>query len=148
MLRERLERDYREALKQKDSVKISILRILKSDIQNYMIEKKLKELKDEEMIGIIQKRLKRHKEAIEQFGKGGRDDLVQKEKAEQAILKIYVPEPLSEDELKAVIKDAMRELQTSRKKDFGRVMKAVIEQVKGRADGKKISALVNELLGD
>jgi len=147
MLRERLERDYREALKRKDSVKISILRILKSDMQNYMIEKKLKELGDEEIIPIIQKRLKRHQEAIEQFRKGGRDDLVQKEEAEQVILKVYVPEPLSEDELKAVVKDAIVELQASGKKDFGKVMKAVIERVKGRADGKKVSMLVNGLLG-
>lgn len=146
MLQDKLDKDLKEALKQKDSLKISTLRLLRADIQNYMIEKKQKELKDEDVLGILQRQIKRHKEAVEQFKKGRREDLVKKEEAELKILMAYMPEQLTEEELKAIIKDAVQELQAAGKKDFGKVMKAVMEKTKGRADGKTVSRLVNESL--
>jgi len=147
MLKDRLEEELRGALKQKDTVKTSTLRLLKSDMHNYMIEKKLKDIKDEDILIIIQKQVKRRKESIEQFKKGNRNDLAEKEEQELKILKAYMPEPLTEEELKSIIEEQIKELQAAGKKDFGKVMKSVIEKTKGRADGKIISKLVNELLG-
>jgi len=147
MLQERIEKDLIGALKKKDELVVSTLRLLKSDMQNYMIEKKLKELKDEDVISIIQKQAKKHREAIEQFKKGKRDDLATKEESELKVLKSYMPEELTEEELKKTIKDVIGELGAQGKKDFGKVMKEVMAKTRGRADGKAVSGLVNELLG-
>lgn len=146
MLKDKIDKDCKEALKQKQSNKISILRLLKSDMHNYMIEKKLKELKDEDIYEIIQKQIKRHQDSIEQFKKGQRMDLVKKEEEELQILKTYMPKALSEEELKSIIKEVIDELQPEGKRDFGKVMKAVMEKVRGRADGKTTSELVNKML--
>jgi len=146
MLKDKIENDIKEALKQKNLTKISTLRLLKSDIQNYKIEKKLKEAKDEDIFGIIQKQIKRHQDSIEQFTKGGREDLAQKEKAELEILRTYMPKALSEEELRILIKEIIQELQATGKKDFGKVIKATIEKAKGRADGKSVSKIVGEFL--
>ena len=147
MLKDRLEEELKGALKQKDTAKTSTIRLLKADIHNYMIEKKLKDIKDEDILTIIQKQVKRRKESIEQFKKGNRNDLVEKEEQELKILEAYMPEQLAEEELKSIIKEQIKELQAAGKNDFGKVMKSVIEKTKGRADGKIISKLVNELLG-
>ncbi|PIU41242.1 MAG: glutamyl-tRNA amidotransferase [Candidatus Omnitrophica bacterium CG07_land_8_20_14_0_80_42_15] len=145
MLQEKIEKDLKGALKQRDSVKVGILRLVKADICNYMIEKLLKEIKDEDILGIIQKQIKRHQESIELFKKGSREDLVKKETEELATLNIYMPKMLSEEELKIIVKDTAKELQATDKKDFGKIMKAVIEKTKGRVDGKLVSKLVSEL---
>jgi len=146
MLKDKIENDIKEALKQKNLLKVSTLRLLKSDIQNYIIEKKLKEAKDEDIFGIIQKQIKRHQDSIGQFEKGGREDLAQKEKAELEILRTYMPKALSEEELRMLIEGVIQELQATGKKDFGRVIKATIEKAKGRADGKSVSKIVSEFL--
>ena len=147
MLKDKIDKDLIEAQKEKDAVSTTTLRFLKSDIQNYMIEKKLTELKDEDILPIVQRQIKRRGESIEQFKKGKREDLAEKEASELKILKAYMPEELSADELKSIVKAAIEEIQPQGKKDFGKVMKAVMEKAKGRAEGKIVSKLVNELLG-
>lgn len=146
MLQDKIEKDFIGALKEKNEIKISVLRLVKADIKNYMIEKLLKELKDDDIYIILQRQIKRHEESIEQFAKGQREDLVEKETKELEIIKAYMPKGLSEAELKAVITATISELQAVGKKDFGKVIKAVMEKTKGRADGKTVSSLVNELL--
>jgi len=148
MLEKKINDELKQALKEKDSVKLSVLRLLKSEIHNYLISKKLKEVKDEEIYTIIQKQIKRHMDSVEQFKKGNRSDLADKEAKELEILKVYMPEMLSEEKVRSVVKETIEELQAAGKKDFGKVMKAVMEKIKGRADGKMISSLVGELLAE
>ena len=146
MIEEKIEQDLREALKQKNTVKVSAIRLLKSDIHNYKIEKQVKEIKDEDVYGVIQKQIGQRIDSIEQFRKGKRDDLAEKEEEELKIIRAYMPRQLTEEELKPIIKETINETGASGKKDFGKVIKAVMEKAKGRADGKTISSLVSKLL--
>jgi uncharacterized protein YqeY len=146
MLNDKINKNLTEALKQKNTVTLSVLRLLKAHMKNYMIEKKLKELKDEDIYGILKKQAKQHRDSIEQFKQGQRPDLVQKEEAELKIIQAYLPKPLSEGELKTIVRDVINEIKPDGKKDFGKVMKAVMERAKGRADGKAVNKLVNEML--
>ncbi len=146
-LEERIENEVKAALKQRDKIKVSTLRMLKADIINTKLDQNKKALKDEEIVKIIQRQVKQHKDSIEQFEKGKRPDLVEKEKKELDILLSYMPEQLSEEELKKIIADTIKELEATGKGEMGKVMKSVMERVKGRADGKKVSQIVSSLLG-
>ncbi len=146
-LEERIENEFKAALKQKDKIKLSTLRMLKADIINIKLDQNKKALKDEEIVKIIQRQVKQHKDSIEQFEKGKRQDLVEKEKKELDILLNYMPEQLSEEELKKIIADTIKELEATGKGEMGKVMKLVMERVKGRADGKKVSQIVLNMLG-
>ncbi len=145
MLKEKIEKELKEAIKKNDKIKTSSLRMLKSDMHNLSIEKK-KELKDEDIIKVIQKQVSQHKDSIEQFMKGKRDDLVEKEKKELAILEAFLPKALPQKELQKLIEDAIKELGASTKKDMGRVIKEVMSKAQGRADGKSVSQIVSGLL--
>ncbi|MEE9500223.1 MAG: GatB/YqeY domain-containing protein [Candidatus Omnitrophota bacterium] len=146
-LEERIENEVKAALKQRDKIKVSTLRMLKADIINTKLDQNKKALKDEEIVKIIQRQVKQHKDSIEQFEKGKRPDLVEKEKKELDILLSYMPEQLSEEELKKIIADTIKELEATGKGEMGKVMKLVMERVKGRADGKKVSQIVLNMLG-
>lgn len=146
-LEERIENEFKAALKQRDKIKVSTLRMLKADIINTKLDQNKKALKDEEIVKIIQRQVKQHKDSIEQFEKGKRPDLVEKEKKELDILLSYMPEQLSQEELKKIIADTIKELEATGKGEMGKVMKSVMERVKGRADGKKVSQIVSSLLG-
>ena len=144
-LYQKLEGDSRAALKQGDAAKLSVLRMLLSAVKMLEIEKNAKP-QDADILQIIQRQIKQHKESIEQFEKGNRPDLVNKEQAELDILQKYVPAQMNEDEATAIVKATIQELGTTSKADTGKVMKAVMEKVKGKADGKLISQLVMSLL--
>ena len=146
MLIEKIDADLKTAIKKKDAAWKSALRLLKTAINNKMIEQKVNELKDSDIIALIRKDVKRHQDSIEQFKKGERDDLVKKEEAELEILKSYLPKEVSPDEIKEIVKKIIDETGASGKKDFGKVMKAVMEELKGACDGKTVSSIVNELL--
>ena len=146
-LEERIENEFKAALKQKDKIKVSTLRMLKADIINIKLDQNKKTLKDEEIVKIIQRQVKQHKDSIEQFEKGKRQDLVEKEKKELDILLSYMPEQMSEEELKKIINDTIKELKATSKNEMGKVIKSVMERVKGRADGKKVSQIVLSMLG-
>lgn len=133
------------ALKDKDQATVSCLRMLKADIQNASIAKK-EELKKEDVIKIIQKQVRQHKESIEQFKKGDRNDLVQKEEKELKILEAFLPKALPKEELTKIIKDVIKELGASTKKDMGKVIKEAIQRAKGRADGREVSQIAAGLL--
>ena len=145
MIKDRIEKGFKEALKDKDADKISTLRMLKADLQNLAIQKK-EELKDENIIKVIQKQVKQRKDSIEQFKKGNRDDLAAKEEKELAVLEAFLPKMLSKEELEKIVKDAIAELGATTKKDMGNVIKAVMAKSQGRADGKTVSGLVAGLL--
>jgi uncharacterized protein YqeY len=145
-LYERIDSEIKEAMRGKDTVRLSIMRMLLAAVKNAEIAKKVKRLEDPEVVQVIQKMIKEHRESISQFEKGNRPDLVDKEKAELDILQRYVPAQMGEEETLALVKVTMQELGISSKADTGKLMKAVMEKAKGKADGKLISQLVASLL--
>ena len=145
-LYQKIDSEMKEALRGKDSVKLSVMRMLLAAVKNTEISKKVKKLDDADIVQVIQKMIKEHKESISQFEKGQRADLVNKEKAELDILLKYVPAQMSEEEVTVIVRAVIQELGATTKADNGKVMKAVIEKVRGRADGRLISQLVASLL--
>jgi uncharacterized protein YqeY len=145
-LYQKIESDMKEAMRQKDTAKLSVLRMFVSAVKTMQIEKNLRDVPDGEALKILQTQIKQHKESIAQFEKGNRPDLVSKEAAELAVLESYMPRQLTEDEIAAIIKDAISETGAATKQDMGRVMKLVMEKVAGRADGKLVNALVMKML--
>jgi len=141
----KIEKELKKAQKEKNEIKISSLRMLKADIHNKAIQKK-EELKDEEIVKVIQKQVRQHKESIEQFTKGNRDDLVDKEKKELAILETFLPKSLSDDELQKIVKRVIEETKATSKKEMGKVIKEVIARAKGSADGKRVSEIASGML--
>ena len=145
-LYEKLDSDVKIALKEGNALKVSVLRMVLSTIKTLQIEKNIKSLDDDGVIQILQRHAKQHRESIEQFGKGGRQDLVDKEKSELKILDEYLPKQMTEEELMVLVKMAITETGAVMKSDTGKVMKAVMEKAKGKADGKTIHRLVGGLL--
>jgi len=146
-LYEQIETDYKTALKAHDAVKVSVLRMVISAVKMHQIQKNLQEIVETDVVSIIQKQAKQRRESITQFTSGNRQDLAAKEEAELHILEGYLPKQLSDDELKTVITGIIAETGAASKKDMGTVMKAVKEKVGGAADGKRVSAMVGQLLG-
>lgn len=145
-LEKRIAKDLKGSIKNKDATLTSTLRMMTASMQNLAIEKKTKELKDADVIKIISKQAKEHQDSIESFKKGGRADLVEKETKELSILKSYLPKQLDEKELEEIVKKVISETGASSKADFGKVMKLIMQEIKGQADGKIISSLVQKLL--
>lgn len=146
MLQDKINKDLVEALKAKDDAKISTLRMLNSAIHNAAIAKRPKELEEPDILDVIAKQIKQHAESIEQFKKGNRQDLVDKETKETEILKSYMPEQMSEEEITKLIQEAIKEVDAKGMQDMGKVMKVVSPKTKGRADGKLVSDLVKKCL--
>ena len=146
-LNDRIQEDLKTAMKAGDSMKVSVLRMLKAAVSNQAIQKAKESLEDEEILEVIQRSLKQHREAVEAFTKGNRADLAQKETREAEILKGYMPAQMGDEELKALIQAAIHELKVNGPSGLGPVMKVVSPQVKGRADGKRVSDLVKQILG-
>ncbi len=144
-LKEKLETDLKAAQKAKDSVRLSVIRMLKTTIKNREVEKR-EELDDQELLQAVNSQAKLRKESIEEYKKAGRDDLVAKEEEELKILKEYLPEELSEEELKEMVDAAVSEAGASGPKDMGSVMKLLMPKTTGRADGKLVSRMVKEAL--
>jgi uncharacterized protein YqeY len=144
-LKERLREDMKEALKAKDKVKLSTIRMINSLIKNAEIEKRGK-LTDEEIVQLLMKYAKQRRESIEMYEKGGRQDLVEKEKAELAVVESYLPKQMTEEEIKEIVKEAIEETGASSPKDIGKVMKVVMPKVRGRADGSLVNKIVRDLL--
>lgn len=145
-LYEKIENDMKDALKRKDAVRLSVLRMLVAAVKNLEIDKKLKAAGEADVVQIIQKHIKQHKESIEQFKAGNRQDLVDKESAELVILEKYMPSQLSESQIRDIIKAAIAETGATTKAEMGKVMKIVMEKTKGQADGKIVNQLVLGML--
>lgn len=146
MLEEKILNDYKEAMKAKDAIRASTLSFLRSALANAMIEKRNKPLEDSEVITVIKKQIKQHQDSIEQFKKGNRQELVDKETQELKILESYLPKQLCADEIKKIIEEIVSAIGASSPKDMGRVMKEVMAKVAGTADGKLVSDMVKERL--
>ncbi len=144
-LEEKLVEEMKQAMKANDKVRLSTIRMIRSSLKNKEIELRRK-LEEEDVIKVIQGMVRKGEESLEQFQAGGRMDLVEKEGAEIEILKSFLPQPLSEEEIVRVIDETIRETQASSLKDLGKVMKAVIPKLGGKADGKVINQLVKARL--
>lgn len=144
-LKQRIDQDSREALKTKDSLRLNVLRMIRSDIRYKEIEKR-SELSDDEVISVLSSSIKKRKDSIEQFEKGGRDDLASKEKMELEVILKYMPEQLTEEELNQIITQAIKDVDAAGPPDLGKVMKQIMPNVRGRANGKKINLLVSSRL--
>lgn len=142
MLLNKIEEDLRLALKSKEPIKVDTLRMLKAALSNYLIQSKKQTADDSEVIVLIQKQVKMRQESIESFKKAGRQDLLAKETEEKEILEAYLPKPLSDDELNALIKSVIASVGAKNPSDMGRVMKETLSKAQGRADGKRVSELV------
>ena len=143
-LKEQILEDMKKFMREKDSVALGAIRMLRAEIKNAEIDKK-GELSDEDVIKVVQSAIKKRRDAAEQYEKAGRNDLAEKEKREIEILSKYLPEQLSEDELKSIISEEIEKLESKDKKFFGQVMRNVMAKVKGRADGKLVNKLVQEV---
>jgi hypothetical protein len=146
VLEEKILSDYKEAMKAKDSLRSSALSFLRAQMMNAAIDKKKKDLDDVEAIAVIKKQIKQRQDSIEQFTKGSRMDLVEKETRELQILKSYLPPELGEEEIKKIIEEAVAQLGASGMKDMGKVMKEANAKIAGQADGKLVSDLVRQRL--
>lgn len=136
-----LQNGLKEALKQKDTVRLSLYRMLLASIKNKEVEK-IRPLTEDEFIAVVKTSVKQHVESIESFKKGHRRDLVEKEEKELAILKEFMPSQLSEEEIAKEIEEAIVSLQVQGQKEMGKVIKFILEKFPGRIDGKLLSGMV------
>src|ERR1044071_3737425 len=145
-LQERLSQEIKSAMLAKDADRLSTLRLLKSVIGYLLVERKTETLSDADFVSIVQREVKKRRDAIEQYEKGGRPELAEKEKKEIPVLEIFLPKALSPEELEQVIKSTIAEVGATSKKEMGAVIKAVQAKVGARAEGKTISGMVGKLL--
>jgi uncharacterized protein YqeY len=144
-LDERLTEEMKQAMKSNDKLRLSTIRMIRSTAKNKEIELR-KKLDDEEIQKVIQGMVRKGEESVEQFQSGGRMDLVEKEKKEIEILKSFLPQPMSQEEILRIIDQSIEETQASSLKDLGKVMKSVIPKLGGKVDGRLVNQLVKERL--
>ena len=138
--------DLKNALKEQNKENLTVLRGLKSSIKNKQIALRQQELTDEQIMEVIASEIKKRKEAIEKFHQGSRQDLVEKEETEIKILSTYLPPQLTADEIKEIVTQVIEELSASSPKDLGRVMKSAMPKMAGRAEGREVNRIAQELL--
>jgi len=145
-LKEKIGYDYNAALKARDERRLSALRLLRTEAKKREVSRQKKELTDAEFTEVISSLVKQRRESIRLFAEGGRQDLVEKEETELKVLLAYLPEALTPAELEELIHQVIQETQASGPKDQGKVMKAIMPRVTGRADGKMVSEMVKQAL--
>jgi uncharacterized protein YqeY len=144
-LEERLMEEMKQAMRSNDRLRLSTIRMIRSAVKNKEIEQR-SQLTDDGITRVIQGMLRKGEESVEQFRVGGRKDLVEKEEKEIEILKSFLPQPISREEILKVIDQSIEETQASSSRDIGKVMKSVMPKLGGKADGKVINQLVKERL--
>ena len=140
-LLERLDGDMVKAAKAREAERLGVIRFVRAQTKNRRIELQ-RDLKDEDVVEVLARIAKQHREAIEQFSHGGREDLVERERRQLAIVEEYLPEQLGEQELLDILSEVVAETGAEGPGDMGKVMKAIMPRVKGRADGKQVKGLV------
>lgn len=145
MLVEKLKKDMIEAMKNKDKEKLTVIRMVKAALDKERIDKKV-EVNDDLLIDVVNKQVKLRNDSLEEFKKANRDDLVKQTEAELEILKDYLPEQLSEEEVITIIEEVINEVNAETIKDMGKVMKEVTPKVKGKADMKHVSEIIKSKL--
>ena len=146
MLEDKITNDFKQAMKNKEAIKVSTLSLLRSQLKYALIEKKAERLEEADVTAVIKKQIKQRQDSIEQYEKGGRADLAAKEKEELNILRSYLPQEMSESDLRPIIEASIKEANATGMKDMGNVMKVVMPKVAGKADNKMISELVKQVL--
>jgi len=145
--RERIEQDFTREFKARNASAVSTLRMLRAALKNAEIEK-MKPLEEAEVMDVIGREVKKLRDGLDSFVAGGREDLAAQARQELDLLKGYLPEQLDDDGLKAIVKQKMQSMGPLTEKDFGRLMKEVMEEAKGRAEGNKVSKAVKEALAE
>jgi len=145
MIIDRITEDMKKAMKSKDEIALSTLRMILSDIKYARIEKR-EELDEKDVFAVIQRGIKKRKESVDQYRRGGREDLVQKELKEIEILERYIPEKISGEKLLQLIDKAIEEVGAKSAKDVGKVMRVIMTEHKGRVEGKEVQQIVTEKL--
>lgn len=144
MLADSIEADFKTAMKAKDEMALSSLRNLKSEMKNVQIEKG-KDLTEEDLITLLRRKIKQHKDSIASFQTGGRQDLVEHEQLQLKVLEKYLPAQMSEDQVRELVKSVISQT-SAQPSDFGKVMKEVLARAAGQTDGSVVSKLVKEEL--
>lgn len=146
MLKEKIQQDIKDALKSGNSQKRMVLGMVMSAVKNKEIEKH-GELTDEDIIAVVSSEIKKRKDSVEQFEKGGRPELAEQEKEEIKVLMEYMPEQMPEEQIREEAKKAIAETGAKDIKEMGKVLGVLMPKLKGRADGQLVSQIVKELLG-
>lgn len=160
-LKEKINQDFKDAFRAKDESQLSTMRMLLAAIKNKEVEKRtrlsksepiekleeLSQLDDQEVIEVISSEIKKRKDAVAQYEQGGREELAAKEGKEIVVLSGYMPEQLGEGEIKKLVREAIKKVGAKNLQDFGKVMGALMPQVKGKTDGNLVSKIVKEELG-
>jgi uncharacterized protein len=145
-LQDKIQSELSEAMRSKDQLRLSVLRMMKSAVKNKEVDK-MKPLEEAEVIAVLTTLIKQRKDSVDQFRKGGREELAQKEEAEIKIIQEYLPAAASDDEIRGAIQEAIQETGAASMKDMGKVMKATMMRLAGKtADGSRVSQLVKEKL--
>ncbi len=144
-LKEKISVDLKNSMKSGDAKIRQVLRMLNSDIKNFEIDKKT-EATDDEILGIIKKNVKSRKDSIEQYTKGNRQDLAEKENEELLILEKYMPVQMTEDEIRKIVQTVIQKLEEINPSDFGKIIGMSVKETKGMADGNIVSRIVKEEL--
>lgn len=146
MMKEKIAKDFSQALKSRDERRLSALRLLRTEIKKREVSSQKKELSDPEILETVKSLVKQRRESIRLFREGHREDLAEKEETELQVLLSYLPAPLSQAEIESLIDQIIAETQAAGQKDHGKVMKAVMAKVAGKADGKAITEIVKQKL--
>nr|WP_258567728.1 GatB/YqeY domain-containing protein [Paenactinomyces guangxiensis] len=140
-----MEQDMKSALKNKEKTKLSVIRMLRASIKKEEIDRR-HALSEDDVLEVIMREIKQRKDSLSEYEKAGREELAQKEREEIEILQAYLPEQLSEEEVRALVQQVIQEVGAATKADMGRVMGAIMPRVKGKADGRLVNRLVQESL--
>jgi len=145
-LLERLNNDMKQAMKNKEKDKLSVIRMVKASLQNEAIKLGTKELSEDAELTVLSREVKQRKDSLHEFDKAGRQDLVEKLHTELSIVELYLPKQLSEEELSEIVKDTIAEVGAKSKAEMGKVMSAIMPKVKGKADGSLVNKFVQQHL--
>jgi len=144
-LKQRLTDELKNAMKNKDQLRKNVITMIRADIKQIEVDKRV-ELTDDDVIDIIAKQAKQRRDSMEEFAKGGRQDLVDQAKQEVDVLMEYLPEQLSDEEIEKIIKEVVTETGATSMKDMGKIMAAAMPKLKGKADGKVVNQIVKKIL--
>jgi len=145
-LLERLNNDMKQAMKNKEKDRLTTIRMIKASLQNEAIKFGKQELSEDEELTVLSREVKQRKDSLQEFEKAGREDLVEKTQTELKHVEVYMPQQLSEEEVTAIVKEAIAETGAASKADMGRVMAVLMPKVKGKADGSLVNKLVQQHL--
>ncbi|MEW9667360.1 GatB/YqeY domain-containing protein [Ammoniphilus sp. 3BR4] len=141
----KLNDDMKQAMKDKDKLKLSVIRMVKSSVKNEEINQG-KELTDDQVLTLLNRELKQRRDSLQEFENAGREDLAEQTRAEIEVLLPYLPTQLTEEEIRQIVQESVEQVGATSKKDLGKVMGAIMPKVKGKADGTLVNKIVQELL--